>query len=123
MGVRRIGAGERRPIPGTPGMVREEAVAAGGLWAGLVRTAPGMASGWHHHGDLESVIYVLSGELRMEFGPGGRQSVEAGAGDFLLVAPHAVHREHNPLQEEGQLVVVRVGTGEPVFDVDGPEPG
>jgi uncharacterized RmlC-like cupin family protein len=30
-----------------------------------------MISGWHHHGDHESVIYVLSGALRMEFGSGG----------------------------------------------------
>ena len=55
------------------------------MWAGLVRTAPGMASGWHHHGDYETAIYVVSGRLRMEFGPGGQQVEEAEAGDFLYV--------------------------------------
>jgi uncharacterized RmlC-like cupin family protein len=120
-GVRRIRPDERTEGPATAGMVREEAVATEAMWAGLVRTAPGMASGWHHHGDSESVIYVVTGALVMEFGPGGRDTFEAGPGDFLYVAPGAVHRESNPTAEESHIIVMRSGSGTPVFNVDGPE--
>jgi uncharacterized RmlC-like cupin family protein len=120
-GVRRIPREERSEGSGTPGMIREEAVSTDGMWAGLVRTAPGMVSGWHHHGECESTIYVLSGALRMEFGPGGRQVLDARPGDFLYVAPWAVHREANPTDEESQIVVARAGSGDPVTNVDGPE--
>jgi uncharacterized RmlC-like cupin family protein len=101
--------------------VREEALATGRLWAGFVRTEPLMASGWHHHGDFESVIYVLSGRFRMESGPGGREQEEAGPDDFILVPRGAIHRESNPLEVEATLIVFRAGAGEPVVNVDGPE--
>ena len=91
------------------------------MWAGLVRTAPGMMSGWHHHGDFESVIYVTTGALVMEFGPGGSETLEARPGDFLYVAPGAIHRESNPTDQESHIVVVRSGSGEAVINVDGPE--
>ncbi len=80
----------------TPGMIREQAVFTAGMWAGLVRTEPHMVSGWHHHGDYETSIFVISGVLRMESGPGGESLVEAGPGDFLFVPKGAIHREANP---------------------------
>jgi uncharacterized RmlC-like cupin family protein len=119
--VRRIAPGERTEGAPTPGMIREQAVATDHMWAGLVRTEAGMVSGWHHHGGYESTIYVLSGALRMEFGPGGAEVLEAGPGDFLYVAPGAVHRESNPRDEESHVVVVRSGSGESVVNVDRPE--
>ena len=102
-------------------MIREEAIATDGIWAGLVRTAPGMVSGWHHHGGYETTIYVQAGTVRMEFGPEGARTVEGGPGDFVYVAPHAVHRESNPTEHESQIVVVRSGSGKPVVNVKGPE--
>lgn len=120
-GVRMITPEQRTEAAGTPGMVREEAVATEGMWAGVARTRPGMISAWHHHGELESAIYVESGALRMEFGPGGIGILDAGPGDFLYVAPGAVHRESNPTELVSQIVVVRAGTGEPVFNVAGPD--
>jgi hypothetical protein len=39
------------------------------------------------------------------------------------VAPGAIHRESNPTDVESQIIVVRSGTGEPVFNVEGPERG
>ena len=120
-GVGLIRPGDRKEGPATPGMVREEAVSTDGMWAGLVRTEAGMVSGWHHHGACESMIYVVSGVLRMEFGPGGREVLEAKPGDFLYVAPGAVHREANPTEGESQIVVARSGSGEPVVNVVGPE--
>jgi uncharacterized RmlC-like cupin family protein len=120
--VRRIAPEARTEGAATPGMVREEAIATDGMWAGHVRTAAGMVSGWHHHGLYETTIYVLSGGLRMEFGPAGGQTVAAGPGDFVYVAPGAIHRESNPTEVESQIVVVRSGTGDPVVNVDGPAP-
>ena len=119
--VRRIAPEERTEGAGTPGMIREEAVSTDRMWAGLVRTGAGMVSGWHHHGDYETTIYVLSGALRMEFGSGGTDILETGPGDFLYVARGAVHRESNPTDQESQIVVVRSGSGEPVINVDRPE--
>jgi uncharacterized RmlC-like cupin family protein len=120
-GVRMITRDQRTEGARTPGMVREEAVATDGMWAGVARTEPGMVSGWHHHGEHESAIYVESGALRMEFGPGGIEILDAGPGDFLYVAPGAVHRESNPTELVSQIVVVRAGTAEPVFNVTGPD--
>ena len=121
-GVRRISPPERTEGAATPGMVREQAIETDGLWAGYVRTAAGMVSGWHHHGAYETSIYVVTGGLRMEFGPAGEETLEAGPGDFLYVAPGAVHRETNPTDVEAAIIVVRAGAGEPVINVDGPEP-
>ena len=119
--VLRIGRDELRPGGGTPGMLRREAVSTDGMWAGVVETEPGAVSGWHHHGGYESTIHVVTGRMRMEFGPAGADVLEAGPGDFLYVPPHAVHREGNPTGDPGLAVVVRAGHGPPVFNVDGPE--
>ncbi len=87
------------------------------------RTEPRMASGWHHHGEYETAIYVVSARLRVESGPGGRNVEEAAAGDFIYVPKGVIHRESNRLEEEAALVAVRAGTGEPVVNVDGPDAG
>jgi uncharacterized RmlC-like cupin family protein len=59
--------------------------------------------------------------MRMEFGPGGRESLEAGPGDFLYLEPGAIHRESNPTESEATALVMRAGHGEVVVNVDGPE--
>jgi uncharacterized RmlC-like cupin family protein len=120
--IQRIPPGERIDGPSTAGMVRSQAVASERMWAGLVRTEPGMVSGWHHHGDHESAIFVVSGTLRMEFGPGGAEVFDAAPGDFVYVPEGAVHREGNPSDEPADIVVVRAGGGESVFNVDAPAP-
>jgi uncharacterized RmlC-like cupin family protein len=117
----RVTPDERREGQPTQGIAREQAVQTDGMWSGFVRTESGMVSGWHHHGDYESTIYVLTGSLRMEFGSGGVESFEADPGDFVFVGKHVVHRESNPSAEEATLVVVRAGQGEPVVNVAGPE--
>jgi uncharacterized RmlC-like cupin family protein len=122
-GIRKIGPDERNEGPPTPGMDRRTAIDSDRMWAGTARTHPGMVSGWHHHGDHESAIYVLSGALRMEYGAGGRETFDAMPGDFVFVPRGAVHRESDPTDEPADIVVVRSGTGESVVNVDGPEPG
>jgi uncharacterized RmlC-like cupin family protein len=107
----------------TPGMTREQAIAVDGMWAGLVRTEAHMMTGWHHHADYDTTVYVVDGSLRMESGPGGTEVVEAGPGDFVHVPKGAIHREGNPSDEESRVVVVRAGSGPAVVNVDGPAPG
>jgi uncharacterized RmlC-like cupin family protein len=77
--VSRIRPEDRVEGDPTPGMVREQAIAVDGMWSGLVRTEAHMTSGWHHHGDYDTSIFVVTGALRMECGPGGAVVVEAGA--------------------------------------------
>ncbi len=120
--ARLIPASARVPADPTPGMVREEAIAEGGMWAGLVLTEGGTTSGWHHHGDHDSTIYVVEGTLRMESGLDGAVVDEAVEGDFLFVPRGAVHREANPGEVTSRLVVVRSGTGPLVVNVEGPAP-
>lgn len=121
--VRVIRADERTPGAPTPGMSREEALVGSGFWSGLVEGEPGIVSAWHHHGDYDTVVYVISGALRVEAGPGGADVSEARPDDFMLIPRGLVHREENLGDEVFSAVVVRVGTGDPVYNVDGPEPG
>jgi uncharacterized RmlC-like cupin family protein len=119
--VRLVRPSDRVEADPTVGMIREQAIDVDGLWAGLVRTAPGATSGWHHHGDHETSIFVASGTLVMESGPGGLEVIAAAAGDFLYVPKGAIHRESNDGTEESRLVVVRAGHGVPTVNVDGPK--
>lgn len=104
----------------TSGMIREQAIADDGLWAGVVTAAPQRPSGWHHHGEHDTYFYVDAGEIRMEFGPDGNKTVEAGPGDFVHVPKNLVHREMNSSSEEARIVLVRVGHGPPVVNVEEP---
>ena len=117
-----IRPGDRVVADPTPGKRREQAIATDRLWSGLVRTEPGVASGWHHHGDHETSVYVVEGKVRIEFGPGGTQVVEGGPGDFVLIPAHVVHREVNAGTTPSQEVVTRSGTGPVTVNVDGPAP-
>jgi uncharacterized RmlC-like cupin family protein len=121
--VRRIGRDDRQLADPTPGKVREQAIAVDGLWSGLVRSEPGAASGWHHHGDHDSSVYVVEGTVRIEFGPAGTEAVEAGPGDFVHIPRHLVHREVNSGTTPAQEVITRSGTGPLTVNVDGPASG
>ena len=100
-GVRIIRAGELSSnTPQTPGMHRRAAVTtqltgATKLWAGTVTIQPGAKTGAHHHGDLESVIYVVNGLARMRWGDRLEYVAEAEAGDFIYVPPYVPHQEIN----------------------------
>lgn len=119
--TRLIRASERRrETTQTPGMEREEAVRTLTMWAGVAKTAARTFSGWHHHGEYESVIYVLRGIVRLEFGPRGDRTLEATPGETLYVAPGEIHREGNPGDDDSEILVVRGGEGEIVINVPGP---
>src|SRR5262245_16923949 len=112
----------------TSGMKRKAGVAHEttgnqSLLMGLVTTPAGMVSGWHHHGDCETGIYVLRGRARFSWGRGGAESAEVGPGDFLAVAPNAIHMEEALGAEAVQFVVARACSGVIVVNVDSPETG
>jgi uncharacterized RmlC-like cupin family protein len=105
---------------GTPGIERRSAFAAENYWFGHVQTDPATMSAWHHHGEMVTFGYVLKGRVRLEYGPDGTRSIEAVAGDYVMIPPRMVHREGNPTDEPGELVMFRLGSGQPVFPMDGP---
>lgn len=118
----RVAADALEAADPTPGMARAVALHTEGMWSGTVDTEPGTVSGWHHHGAHETTLYIVTGRMRLESGPGGEHVVEAGPGDFLHVPAGAVHRESNP-DPDGRrscAVVVRCGSGVPTVNVDGP---
>ncbi len=92
-------------------------------WVGWVRTDAGLAGGWHHHGDRDSYVYVLSGAVTIDYGPGGRESVYAAAGDMIFNPARMVHRETTAPGEPAEFFVVRVGPGPQNVNVDEPDPG
>src|SRR5215469_14921596 len=99
----------------TLGMRRRAAVTtqrtgATKLWAGTVTIDAKARTGAHHHGDLESVIYVVNGVARMRWGERLEFTAEAAAGDFIYVPPYVPHQEINA-SEEAQLhcVIARSG--------------
>ena len=84
----------------TPGMQRAAAinharVGAQKIWAGTVRIDPNAKTGAHHHGALESVIYVVHGRARMRWGDKLEFVAEAGPGDFIFIPPYVPHQEIN----------------------------
>jgi uncharacterized RmlC-like cupin family protein len=115
-GVRVVRAGELDPnTPQTPGMTREAAITtaragAEKLWAGTVVIEPDAKTGAHHHGPVESVIYVVAGRARMRWGDRLEYAAEAGPGDFIFVPPYVPHQEINAQAGEPlSCVVVRSG--------------
>jgi uncharacterized RmlC-like cupin family protein len=103
----------------TPGMSRAAAinfarVGAQKLWAGTVHIHPDAKTGAHHHGALESVIYVLKGRARMRWGDALEFTAEAGPGDFIYVPPFVPHQEINASATEVLECVLVRSDGEAV---------
>jgi uncharacterized RmlC-like cupin family protein len=130
-GVKIVRASELDPNTlQTPGMSRAAAVThartgASKLWAGTVVVQPDAKTGPHHHGELETVLYVVKGRARMRWGDHLEFSDEAGPGDFIYVPPFVPHQEINARPDEAcECVVVRSGQ-EPIvvnLSLDTPEP-
>jgi uncharacterized RmlC-like cupin family protein len=112
----------------TPGMFREAAinharVGAQKIWAGTVSIAPNAKTGVHHHGELESVIFVVRGRARIRWGEKLEFTAEANPGDFIYVPPYVPHQEinadsENPLEcvlvrSDNEAVVVNITDVDP----------
>src|SRR6201989_2293433 len=126
-GVRVIPAGELAPVSATtPSMDRKAAidmarVGAQKIWAGTVSIHPNAKTGAHHHGALESVIYVVRGKARMRWGDRLEFMAEAGPGDFIFVPPFVPHQEINASSSESlECVVVRSDNEAVVVNLDIP---
>jgi uncharacterized RmlC-like cupin family protein len=130
-GVKIVPAGELDSnTPQTPGMARAAAITnartgASKLWAGTVVVQPDAKTGPHHHGELETVLYIVRGRARMRWGERLEFSGEAGPGDFIYVPPYVPHQEINALPDQPcEAVVVRSGQDPIVvnLDLESPEP-
>ncbi|MFI5798692.1 cupin domain-containing protein [Streptomyces sp. NPDC051677] len=101
--------------PQTPGLIREVAFdgrnpGAAHLSAFRSTVRPGAATGAHHHGDQETVLYVISGTARYRWGDKLEKVAEAGPGDFVFIPAHVIHQEINASPEfETVWAVVRSG--------------
>jgi uncharacterized RmlC-like cupin family protein len=110
--------------PQTVGMTRAAAIThartgASKLWAGTVTIHPHAKTGAHHHGDLESVIYVVHGHARMRWGDHLEYIAEAGPGDFIYVPPFVPHQEINASPSEPlECVLVRSDNEAVVVNLD-----
>jgi uncharacterized RmlC-like cupin family protein len=115
-GIRIVRAGELDTnTPQTPGMTRAAAITharagAEKLWAGTVVVAPDAKTGAHHHGELETVLYIVRGRARFRWGENLEYFAEADPGDFIYVPPFVPHQELNASSEMPvEAVVVRSG--------------
>jgi uncharacterized RmlC-like cupin family protein len=119
-GVRIVKASELDlNTPQTPGMTRAAAIdfaraGATKLWAGTVSVQPNAKTGAHHHGHLESIIYVVRGRARMRWGERLEYVAEADAGDFIYVPPYVPHQEINARTDEPLECVLVRSDQEPV---------
>ena len=110
--------------PQTAGMSRAAAIThatagAEKLWAGTVSIHPNAKTGAHHHGEVESIIYVVKGKARMRWGEHLEFVAEAGPGDFIYVPPYVPHQEINADPGETlECVLVRSGQIPVVVNLD-----
>src|ERR1700723_4198203 len=103
----------------TPGMNRAAAinaarVGAQKIWAGTVHIHANAKTGAHHHGALESVIYVIKGKARMGGGERLEYVAEANPGDFIFIPPYVPHQEINASSAEILECVLGRGDNEAV---------
>ena len=115
--IRVVPSGERNTdTPQTPGLLREVAFDSRNpdarVLSGFVSTVqPGAATAAHHHGDQETLLYVLNGRARFRWGPHLEHATEAGTGDFVFIPAEIIHQEINASVEEStSWVVVRSAT-------------
>jgi uncharacterized RmlC-like cupin family protein len=97
----------------TPGSERRAAIApelgvASALWGGTFEVEPGARTGVHHHGNQQTIAYVLSGTCEIRWGSKGEFVAQAGPGDFIHVPAYLPHMEINPSKEQAfHWIVVR----------------
>jgi uncharacterized RmlC-like cupin family protein len=102
-----------RATPQTPGSQRRAAFTPdleidSGLWCGLFIVEPTAKTGIHHHGEQETIAYVLKGESFLRWGERGEFSAVARQGDFIHVPAWLPHMEINQSRNSTfEWVVVR----------------
>jgi uncharacterized RmlC-like cupin family protein len=73
-----------------------------------VSIEPDAKTGAHHHGSLESVIYVLRGQARMRWGEHLEYTAKATLGDFIYIPLYVPHQEINAsTSDPSECVIAR----------------
>jgi uncharacterized RmlC-like cupin family protein len=103
----------------TPGSERRAAIApslgiAATNWAGMFEVEPGSRTGVHHHGEQETIAYVLSGVCDIRWGARGEYVARAKAGDFIHVPAFLLHMEINASELEPFRWIVVRSTATPI---------
>jgi uncharacterized RmlC-like cupin family protein len=84
------------------------------MWGGIFEMEPGARTGIHHHGEQQTIAYVLSGVCEVRWGAAGEYTAWATAGDFIHVPAFLPHMEINlSVSDSLRWVVVR-STPEPI---------
>jgi uncharacterized RmlC-like cupin family protein len=84
------------------------------LWGGLFEVKPGARTGIHHHGEQQTIAYVLSGICKVRWGANGEFAANAKAGDFIHVPAFLPHMEINPSDWQPFRWVVVRSTSTPI---------
>jgi uncharacterized RmlC-like cupin family protein len=103
----------------TPGSQRRAAIAPelgvdSALWGGTFQVEPGARTGVHHHGNQQTIAYVLSGTCEIRWGSKGEFVAQAGPGDFIHVPAYLPHMEINPSRDQAFHWIVVRSTPSPI---------
>ena len=106
----------------SPGILREKAFEAEGVIFSRSTVGGGVVSAWHHHGKRHLYGFLISGRMRLEFGPKGKEAVELSPGDFFSIPAGLIHRDVN-MSKKRRVVLANIllGGGPAVVDVKAPE--
>src|SRR5256885_12202012 len=93
----------------TPGIFREKAFQSSNALVSRTRLERGAVSGWHHHGTHELYGFLVSGQLRLEYGPKGADAAVLGPRGILHVPPRPVHPDGEPdcAHDLGHVYILR----------------
>lgn len=83
-------------------------------WGGIFVVEPLAQTGIHHHGEQETIVYVLEGEAVVRWGDNGERSTVVRPGDFLHVPARLPHQELNRSEHQPFRWVVVRSTSEPI---------
>ena len=113
--------------PQTPGIYRLAAINehlsdASRMCAGIMLAEPYTASTVHHHGEQETIIYVLGGRGQVRWGRHGERCETVRPGDFILIPAYVPHQELNPTADMVTWVVIRSGPQPVVVNLRGFDP-
>jgi quercetin dioxygenase-like cupin family protein len=119
-----VRSAELRTGYSTEGITRKKAFESENVIVSQSQVAPGIVSGWHHHGTHHLYGYIVSGRLQLEYFPKRQEIADLKVGDFFHIPAGLVHRDLNP-NKGRELVVVNilVGSGPAVINVDTPPGG
>jgi quercetin dioxygenase-like cupin family protein len=114
-----LGAGDS-----TQGITRKRAFESEDAIVSQSKVAPGVVSGWHHHGTRQLYGFIASGQLQLEYLLKGKELADLSAGDFFHIPAGLVHRDVNPSRDHELIVVnILVGSGPAVINIEPPSRG